>query len=103
MFLISAHQTYMNHKFLKKRLESNCCHNNSRHNPKEEEEKELNCLLKYNSNKLNFLFKVDHNSGLTSRFTNNYQQVDETEESTQMQRTKKYFTSNGHKFLFNNT
>lgn len=95
----------MNHKFLKRRLESNCCHNNSRHNSVEEgeEEKELNCLYKYNSNNLNFLFKIDHNIGLASRLTNNYQQVDKTEESSQMQRTKKYFTSNGHKFLFNNT
>lgn len=118
MFLISAHQTYMNHKFLKKRLESNFCHNNNnRHNQQqhhleEEQEgekevnKELNYLLNYEKS-LNFLFKINQsNNGLTSKLIDNlnYQHIDNiTEETSQMQRTKKYFTSNGHKFLFNNT
>lgn len=96
MFLISDqhHQTYLNQKkklILKerRRIDTNFCPlrielDNSNNNN--------NILINSNTTTTTPMSRLSH---FNNHFINSKGQP--------MQRTRKYFTSNGHKFLFNNT
>lgn len=100
MFLISAHQTYLNNKLLRERLYS--CNNLKRPSS-----------TKTSSNKDRQVYASQVVVGLNNNKHHLPEQpIDiggrhmqsEVEQSTRlMQRTRKYFASSGHKFLFNNT
>lgn len=110
MFLISAHQTYLNSKLLKERLSARR-HNSRRINKastiiysfgthyseiiletNQSSTSLMNRLLGVNLSKRNELVQ----DNLTIKQQNNLP-ID------RMQRTKKYYSSDGNKFLFNNT
>lgn len=114
MFLISAHQTYLNNKLLKGRLSSGN-HNNNYNNLRKGQtvnetttsdiEKIFASFYLFNSENLNIHHRLNLVTPITTRYldrlmtTNQDIQI----ESRLMHRTKKYFSSDGHKFLFNNT
>lgn len=108
MFLLSAHQTYLNNKLLKKRLSSKEFNNI---NGRLLESQTLNATSKNNSMNLHCSGGKILGLKLSSTITacNKWNPAEENQtkdiqlESRLMQRTKKYFSSNGHKFLFNNT
>lgn len=104
MFLISAHQTYLNHKLLQKRLLF------SSEQEDDEEITDKNENHTESIEKRNFdtsrgyiirAHLAPMSTSCSSVYNNQKERVQV--ESLLMQRTRKYFTSNGHKFLFNNT
>lgn len=126
MFLISAHQTYLNNKLLKERLSSNSNRRNSTNSPisnattDQEDVTSFYCasrkflasedidILKAKTKESNSLLMTIEwiptkrvKYILSKNPSNNSQEI--KAESRLMQRTRKYFTTNGHKFLFNNT
>lgn len=99
MFLVSAHQTYMNRRLLKQRLIDKRTFN----------DKQQIDITQNHSNNLSNLYKSTQlllaNSMPMKKLinSNHYMQQAEEEKSISNQRTRKYFANNGHKFLFNNT
>lgn len=104
MFLISAHQTYLNNKILRERLYSS--NNLKRPTTTKAITSSTTNIEQVYANNLISTNKTYHLPVQPLNHTNNDTtscHMQSKRESRLMQRTRKYFTSSGHKFLFNNT
>lgn len=109
MFLISVHQTYSNNKLTKQRLIDKRIKTN-----KDQKINHCNKSCVYIENNISCNNLSNHHHKLTETVANSrrlmkisikstYHMQQVEEESLSMQRMRKYFANNGHKFLFNNT
>jgi len=115
MFLISAHQSYLKNKFLKKRLNTPTINRNQLDQTVYDESNTGNkysyalSFLPYSSRAGSIIrgkFDIRNTDNWIGRALMSSREPQRRyiqPESKQVQRTKKYFSSDGHKFVFNNT
>lgn len=103
MILFSAHQTYLNNKLLKKRLSTTPSGFDNTGNCSSLLV-ENNLFKEYNRHQhQSYIINLRQLTTTTSNQINLDLMQQTSKQSRLMQRTRKYFSSDGHKFLFNNT